>query len=219
MMKKIWIITTCTAMLALTACNNVRRNPGRVYMPDMAYSRAYETYSSIEALKAKYPTINYTSMPVAGTIARGDMLAIYNLPNDSTGYARSASVTNPLLGDSLYKIDMKEAERLYLVNCGICHGAKLDGNGPLWKDGSGPYQAAPKNFLADDMKQLPDGTYFHSITYGKGAMGSYASQLNTEQRWMVIAYIRTKQGPAATAAAKPDSAAAPAPATPAPGQP
>jgi hypothetical protein len=24
-------------------------------------------------------------------------------------------------------------------------------------------------------------------------MGSYASQLNTEQRWMVIAYIKSKQ--------------------------
>ena len=35
---------------------------------------------------------------------------------------------------------------------------------------------------------------FHSVTYGKGAMGSYASQLNTMQRWMVIAYIKSKQG-------------------------
>ena len=153
-------------MLAVTACNNVRRNPGRVYMPDMAYSRAYETYSSIEELKAKYPTINYNAMPVAGTIARGDMLAIYSLPNDSSGYIQSASVKNPLLADSAYKIDMKEAERLYLVNCGICHGAKLDGNGPLWKDGNGPYLAAPKNFMSAEMKEdkMADGTYFHSIT-------------------------------------------------------
>ena len=42
---------------------------------------------------------------------------------------------------------MKEAERLYLVNCGICHGPKLDGNGPLWKDGDGPYPSAPKNLV------------------------------------------------------------------------
>jgi mono/diheme cytochrome c family protein len=212
MMKKIWIITICTAMLAVTACNNVRRNPGRAYMPDMAYSRAYETYSSIEALKAKYPTINYTSMPVAGTIARGDMLAIYTLPNDSAGYAQSASVTNPLLRDSVNKIDMKEAERLYQVNCGICHGTKLDGNGPLWKDGSGPFKAAPRNLIGDPViVKMADGTYFHSITYGKGQMGSYASQLNTMQRWMVIAYIRSKQGATAPAKATTDTATATAP--------
>ena len=57
--------------------------------------------------------------------------------------------------------------------------------------------------MADDMKKLPEGTMFHSVTYGKNAMGSYASQLSTQQRWMVIAYIKSKQ---AGSAAK-DSAA------------
>lgn len=190
MMKKLWIISiAATVLLGMISCSKIRRNPGRAYMPDMAYSRAYETYASTEALQKK--GVHYTGMPVAGTIARGDMLQIYTIPNDSAGYVQSASVRNPLSIDS---IDVKEAERLYLVNCGICHGSKLDGNGPLWKDGNGPYPAAPKNFMGDDMKKLPDGTYFHSITYGKGQMGSYASQLSTMQRWMVIAYIRSKQG-------------------------
>ena len=101
---------------------------------------------------------------------------------------------------------MKEAERLYLVNCGICHDPKLDGNGPLWKDGNGPYPAAPKNLMGDDMKALPEGTMYHSVTYGKGQMGSYASQLNSTQRWMVISYLKSKQGDGAkvdSSAAKP----------------
>ena len=61
--------------------------------------------------------------------------------------------------------------------------------------------AAPKNFMADDMKAMPEGTMFHSVTYGKGQMGSYASQLNTKQRWEVIAYIKAKQVPAGAPAA------------------
>lgn len=187
-MKKYWFILM-VAMIGMAGCSKVKRNPGRTYMPDMVYSRAYETYTSTEALEKK--GIHYTGLPVAGTIARGDMLQIYTIPNDTMGYKLSASVKNPLNADS---IDMKESERLYLVNCGICHGGKLDGNGPLWKDGAGPFPAAPKNLLADDMKKLADGTYFHSITFGKGQMGSYASQLNTMQRWMVISYIRSKQG-------------------------
>ena len=80
-----------------------------------------------------------------------------------------------------------EAERLYQINCGICHGTKLDGNGPLWKDGNGPYTAAPKNLIADPLVSvMPDGQMFYSLTYGKNLMGSYASQLNRKQRWMVI---------------------------------
>lgn len=193
MMKKIWIITGCMAMIAVLAgCDKTRRNPGRAYMPDMAESRAYDAYSSTENLKEH--GIHYNARPVEGTIARGDMAA-YENKNDSTGYVKSAGVKNPL---DLSKIDMNEAERLYMVNCGICHGSKLDGNGPLWNGGDGPYPAAPKNFLADDMKAMTEGTMFHSVTYGKGQMGSYASQMNTVQRWEVIAYIKMKQGGIAT---------------------
>ena len=37
---------------------------------------------------------------------------------------------------------------------------------------------------------LPVGKMYHSITYGKNLMGSYASQLTPEQRWEVICYIQ-----------------------------
>ncbi len=187
--------------VAMISCNKTRRSTGRVYMPDMAYSRAYETYASTEALDKA--GVHYTSMPVEGTVARGDMYA-YTLKNDSLGYAQSAFNKSPLSTDSV-AVDMKEAERLYLIYCGICHGEKLDGNGPLWKGGDGPFPNAPKNFMDDAMKAMTEGTMFHSVTYGKNSMGSYASQMNTKQRWEVIAYIKSKQS--AVTSAKPAAAA------------
>jgi len=194
MMKKTGIILVMVALTVLMfGCNKVRRSPGRAYMPDMAYSRAYETYYTSPA-EMEQKGIHYTATPVEGTIARGDMFH-YTLKNDSAGYAQSAGIKNPL---NVTDIDMKEAERLYLINCGICHGAKLDSDGPLWKGGDGPYPAAPKNFMADDMKAMTEGTMFHSVTYGKNLMGSYASQLSPKQRWEVIAYIKMKQGVSAT---------------------
>ena len=199
-MKNFLIIAGYVAMgVVVISCNKVRRNTGRAYMPDMYYSRAYETYASTEALEKE--GAHYNAMPVHGTIARGDMMP-YTLKNDSAGYAQSATIKNPLDSTS---IDKTEAERLYMVNCGVCHGSKLDGNGPLWKGGDGPYPAAPKNFMADDMKMMAEGTMFHSVTYGKNLMGSYAAQLSTKQRWMVIAYIKSKQG--GTTAATPVQAA------------
>lgn len=188
-MKKIWIIACLAIMGMMTSCNKVRRGTGRAYMPDMYYSRAYETYSSTERLQQQ--NINYTGMPVAGTIARNDMLFSYPYQNDSAGYAASKTIINPL--PPLDAKQYLEAARLYLVNCAICHGEKLDGLGPLHRDENGPFPAAPKNFMADDMKKLEEGTMFHSITYGKNMMGSYASQLSTTQRWMVIHYIKEKQ--------------------------
>ncbi len=201
-MKKFWVIAGCLITGAvLVSCSKVRRNPGRVYMPDMNYSRAYETYASTDALQKK--GVHYNGMPVEGTIARGDTLTVYPNKNDSAGYAASKNFTNPL--PALSAIQFKEATRLYLIYCGICHGEKLDGQGPLWKGGDGPFPAAPKDFMAVDMKAMAEGTMFHSATYGKNLMGSYASQLSTEQRWMIIHYIKEKQ--AASASATPVPAA------------
>ena len=104
--------------------------------------------------------------------------------------------------DSLSPKDAAEAERLYLINCGICHGAQLNGNGPLYNDGKGPYPVAPKNLMADPVVSvMPEGQMFYSVQYGKNTMGSYASQLSRKQRWMVIRYIKNKQLKAKAAAA------------------
>jgi mono/diheme cytochrome c family protein len=72
---------------------------------------------------------------------------------------------------------------------------KLDGNGPLYNDGKGPFPSAPKNLVADPIvSKMPDGQMFYSITYGKNAMGSYASQISSKQRWMIIDYIKAQRG-------------------------
>jgi mono/diheme cytochrome c family protein len=194
-MKKLSIIVVLVA-LAVWSCSDVKRNPGRIYMPDMAYSRALETYTPLDTLHAQ--GINYNAMPVAGTIKRGEATP-FALPQDkqgdTTNYILSKQIANPL--PKLDSVQFVEAERLYLVNCGICHGTALDGAGPLHKrsDGTdGPYIAAPANLVGVAKYQdMPAGQMFYSVTYGKGQMGSYASQLSTTQRWMVIQYIKAKQ--------------------------
>ena len=211
-MKKIAIITgVITAGLLLSSCRTNNRNEGHVYMPDMAYSRAYETYAALDSSKFTNDTserggkIYYDRMPVAGTVAREDLPA-FPLAKDKVGdtanYVTAKNVLNPL--PALSAVDYLEAARLYLVNCGICHGEKLDGNGPLFNGGNGPYGAAPKNLIGDPVvSKMPDGQMFYSVTYGKNAMGSYASQLSTKQRWMIIHYIKEKQSVAAQKPAQP----------------
>jgi len=192
-MKNTLIIASLTAVVALTACSDVKRTPGSIYMPDMAYSRAYESYADHSNLAEK--GINYTSRPVAGTISREEDMPFHipmDKPGDTTNYIASKAVPNPY--DTLSKVDMEEAERLYLINCGICHGDKLNGNGPLYKDGAGPYAAKPAALVGDaKYEAMPAGQMFYSVAYGKNLMGSYASQLSRKQRWKVIAYIKAKQ--------------------------
>jgi mono/diheme cytochrome c family protein len=162
-------------------------------MPDMADSRAYESYADHSNLAEK--GINYNSRPVVGTISREEDMPFHipmDQPGDTTNYTASKAVPNPY--DTLSKTDMEEAERLYLINCGICHGDKLNGNGPLYKDGAGPYAAKPAALVGDaKYEAMPAGQMFYSVAYGKNLMGSYASQLSRKQRWQVIAYIKAKQ--------------------------
>jgi mono/diheme cytochrome c family protein len=200
-MKKLSIIAfVCAGTALVISCSDVKRERGRIYMPDMADSRAYETYADHSNLKEK--GINYNNKPVEGTIARGEDLPFHlakDAAGDTTNYVAAKQVKNPY--DSLSKTDLVEAERLYLINCGICHGNKLDGNGPLYKDGQGPFSAKPATLVGDvKYESMPDGQMFYSITYGKNLMGSYASQLSRKQRWMVIKYIKGKQAAKASAA-------------------
>lgn len=212
-MKKLSIISlVVVAVGSVISCSDVKRNPGRVYMPDMAYSRAYETYASHQNLADS--GINYNNMPVAGTIKRGELLPFpiaKDKSGDSVNYIASKQVANPL--PALDSNQLKEAERIYLINCGICHGAALDGNGPLYKGGDGPFAAKPATLVGDaKYEAMPDGQMFYSVTYGKNMMGSYASQLSTTQRWMIIHYIKSKQAagkkPATEATAKDSTATA-----------
>ncbi len=206
MMNKLSILTVLSAAAVIVSCSDIKRKPGSVYIPDMAYSRAYETYADQSNLAEK--GIHYTSMPVAGTISREEEVPFpiaKDAPGDTTNYVASKQVKSPV--DSLSAKDEAEAERLYLINCGICHGAQLNGNGPLYKDGTGPYPVAPRNLVADPVVSvMPEGQMFYSVAYGRNLMGAYASQLSRKQRWQVIRYIKNKQLSAKAGAATPVAA-------------
>lgn len=212
-MKKVIIIPVLIlgVTMAMISCSN-KRSPGKVYMPDMGYSRTIESYAEQDSAIFTSDMfgkggnrIFFNAMPAPGTIKRGELFP-YTLLNDSNGYKMSAAVPNPI--DFMTGAEMSEAGRLYNINCAICHGEKGTANGPL-----SAKIGAIANLTLDLYKAMPDGTMFHSITYGRNNMGSYASQLNRKQRWQVIKYVRTLQGGGASgAAAATDSSKAATPA-------
>lgn len=192
--KIVFIGLTTVIITGIVSCGDgVKREQSKVYMPDMAYSRAVETYADNSNLKNA--GIYYDANPVAGTIKREGVAAFAlakDIGIDTLNYVDSKQIMNPL--PALNEKDMAEAKRLYVINCGICHGEKLDGNGPLYKDGAGPYPAKPATLVGDvKYETMPAGQMMYSLVYGKNLMGSYASQLSTQQRWMVIHYIKSMQ--------------------------
>ncbi|MEO6732397.1 MAG: cytochrome c [Ferruginibacter sp.] len=200
------LILSIAGLTVMTGCEN-KRSPGKIYMPDMTYSRAVETYAPLDSAffttdkKNPGDEIYYNRKPVEGTIRRNDLFP-YTLPNDSAGYTMSAQVKNPL--PPLAGIDSLEAARLFNINCAICHGPGAAGDGPLSTSGK---IGAIANLTLPNYVAMADGTMFHTINYGKNNMGSYAAQLNRRQRWQMVQYIRTLQ-PKATGAAPAGTTAA-----------
>jgi Cytochrome C oxidase, cbb3-type, subunit III len=201
----ITIAAIALTIVILGSCSAGRNDPGRVYMPDMYYSRAYGSYT----MNPNFADSMTNRLPVPGTVTRGHTvdaheLLPYNLPESDSSYAISGEVKNPLL---ITQTSLKQGEHLFNIYCAICHGEQLNGEGPLYKSGKFPVQ--PANFHLPKYLNMPEGTMFYSATYGKNLMGSYASQLDRKQRWEVVAYIKSVQAKdladSTANAAKPDS--------------
>jgi len=207
-MKKnaiIAILVLSTAAV-FTSCKD-KSKPGSVYMPDMAYSRAYESYAlrdsnvfTMDPNDAGHK-IFFNNQPPAGTLKRGELYP-FNVPNDSNGLLNLSNLVKNPLGPLTGK-DLEEAGRLFNINCAVCHGAKAEANGPL-----APKIGGVKSIIALS-PTYSDGRIFFVMEYGQNNMGSYASQLSREQRWRIVQYIRTlepKTAAVATDAPKADSA-------------
>lgn len=214
-MKKIAIIATLVLSTATVfiGCKD-KRDPGRAYMPDMAYSRAYESYatrdSSVFTMDPNDAShkIFYNNLAPAGTIKRGELfpfnvafdISKSSIDSNASLINQLAQVKNPL--EPMNGKELEEAGRLFNINCAVCHGAKAESNGPLAAKVGGV-----KNIITASPK-YSDGRLFYVMEYGQANMGSYASQLSREQRWRIVQYIRTLEPKteATAVAVKTDSA-------------
>jgi mono/diheme cytochrome c family protein len=184
-MNKLYSVLVVMVMaVSFAACTNngePHRNPGRIYAPDMTYSRAYDYYNANPNFSDRLTA----RIPVQGTIARGDELPDHMMEGDTNGYK---GYRIPARFD---EAGVNEGRRLFNIYCAICHGPNMDGNGPIYANGK--FAAMPANLIQGKYLTMDEGTIYAAIKYGKNAMGSYASQLDVYQRWQVIAYIKKFQ--------------------------
>ena len=85
---------------------------------------------------------------------------------------------------------MAEGKVIYTKFCIHCHGEEGGGDGSVAKNAK--FQGVVPNYA--NLDTLPVGKMFHSITHGKGVMGSHAAQVTQAERWKLIHYIQKLQG-------------------------
>lgn len=93
---------------------------------------------------------------------------------------------NPLLVNEA--LVARGGER-FQIFCAPCHGAVANGKGVTARYFNPP----PASMYIPRLKEAPDGYLFDVITNGYRQMLSYASRIAVEDRWAIVAYIRSIQ--------------------------
>jgi mono/diheme cytochrome c family protein len=167
--KRVFIGAAALSFLTLTACRQDMHDQPR-YKP-LAASEFFSDHRSARPM-------------VEGTIARG------HLEIDEARY------TGKIAGDDvdqfpipITKDDIVRGQTRFNIYCTPCHGRLGDGTGMVVSRGF----RQPPSYFSDRLVKAPVGHYFDVITNGFGAMASYASRIQSDDRWRIVAYIRALQ--------------------------
>jgi len=135
--------------------------------PDMADQPRLETYETSAAFND-----GLAARPVPeGTVARGQ---------------RPPATANPL---PINHETLAHGRQQFEVFCAPCHGRNGRGQGVIVQRGF----PAPPSLHLPRLRQAEDQHFYQVIRDGYGAMYPYASRVAEDDRWAIIAYIRSLQ--------------------------
>ena len=116
--------------------------------------------------------------------------------NDTGGYLTGKSegeLVNTIpdqvfLRDDYGKLIQRGRER-FAISCVPCHDQTGSGNGMVARRGL----KFPPSYHTDRLRRQPLGYIFNVATNGRGQMPAYGDYLSPDDRWAIVAYVRTLQ--------------------------
>jgi hypothetical protein len=156
-------------LIALTACRQDMHNQPR-YKP----LAATEFFGDGRSARPE----------IEGTVARGHL---------RIDQARYTGKVNDQEVDyfpfPITRADLERGQERFNIFCSPCHSRIGDGNGMVVRRGF--RQAA--SYHTQRLIDAPVGHFFFVMTNGFGAMPSYGSRIEPDDRWRIAAYVRVLQ--------------------------
>ena len=118
-------------------------------------------------------------------VSSDEVIDTYNLVCDNEGYELAGQkFRNPLpaTADQLNK-----GKRIYEGHCAHCHGTAGNADAPMILKNKFP----PPPPYRIRFKTINEGKMFASVSCGKNFMPSFRNELNPDERWQVVMYIKT----------------------------
>lgn len=144
-----------------------------------------------------FPSGLSSQLPQPGTIAQEKPLLVagkevYSFEDAPVNTGRVTGTTNFIEVNPLPVTAqlLARGQRQFNIYCSPCHGQTGEGNGITKKIGA---MAIVANLHDKRIVELADGEIFNTASNGKGVMQGYAPQVSREDRWAIVAYLRTLQ--------------------------
>ncbi len=140
-----------------------------------------------------------TRTPIPGTVARGHLRRDdhYFRGYRSTDSGGQIEFFNGI--PDVIIVDGKFLERgkdRYQIYCTLCHDEKGTGSGIIHQRAVAAKEdkwVPPTNLMTQEIRDRVDGQLFQTISAGVRTMPSYNTQINTTDRWAIVAYVRQMQ--------------------------
>ncbi|HTB07597.1 MAG TPA: cytochrome c [Bacteroidia bacterium] len=171
----------CFSVFFTSCSRNNPDSPGVEYMPDMYRSPSFED-NSVNSFYADGMT---DRVPVKGTVPVG--FTPDPFPNTPEGWTNASQYLKDPFPASAEVI--AEGKAKFEIFCIHCHGPEGQGDGAV----AGKLPGPPPPYNGTALKNITEGEMYQTLEYGKGLMGSHASQLTVEERWKIIRYVQVLQ--------------------------
>ncbi|MBK8397754.1 MAG: cytochrome c [Leptospiraceae bacterium] len=172
--------------LTFTVANCEYSKPVYEFFPDMYDSPARESQEMDNYLNSYG-----RRLPPEGTVPVGYYPYEFQEIATPDEMTKDQGLKNPYPSKTSLA-NYERGEGRYQIYCSPCHGVTGAGNGSV----VGPYprfSVRPPSLVSEKIQGWTDGQVYHIITMGRGLMGSYAAQIEPDDRWKIILYIRKLQ--------------------------
>ena len=85
---------------------------------------------------------------------------------------------------------LARGQEQFNIYCTPCHGYSGDGKGIVTKYSNG---LVPQNLHSDYVRKMAPGQIYEAMAKGVRTMPSFVSQIETLDRWAIVAYVRALQ--------------------------
>ncbi len=168
----------------------------------------YQPKAKPQTVSALFPDGRADRLPVAGTVARGQLRDDERLyrgidpdapPPKAEPGAAGAEPAVAWVSDFPLPVTaemMKRGRQRYNVYCAPCHGLAGEGDGLVARRAADLQQGTwvpPTSLQSEAVRGQPVGQLYNTISNGVRKMPAYGAQISVPDRWAIVLYLRALQ--------------------------